>query len=329
MERRETMEQLSIYDFEKLYGKEHVLIAEAFGLNEHPITSPLLYKKMIEVLLYHHASRYGQNAYLEALRTYNKDVHERFKNSIYALIFTVQQTIGVMTAITKGIPFCLEGFCIKDEYTGLFKDTEFGKTFRYECDLEKVFTEAISDFEWISSLDSQRFEIRNQVKLKNGGIDILVSNENRAIVFELKKGVAKRKDLFQVLDYSNSPELKNKKVECVLVAKKFGDDVLTLAKDLSVSCISYDIGYNHSDPYFLLLVSRENRIKKNEIFNSYLDDGYKWGDVFDGYVVLSEFIHPKFDGSLKDFYLKKVDELNAEISLINKLIQRSKQSLSV
>ncbi|MED4969700.1 hypothetical protein [Parageobacillus toebii] len=314
------MEQLSIYDFEKLYGKEHVLIAEAFGLNEHPITSPLLYKKMIEVLLYHHASRYGQNAYLEALRTYNKDVHERFKNSIYALIFTVQQTIGVMTAITKGIPFCLEGFCIKDKYTGLFKDTEFGKTFRYECDLEKVFTEAISDFEWISSLDSQRFEIRNQVKLKNGGIDILVSNENRAIVFELKKGVAKRKDLFQVLDYSNSPELKNKKVERVLVAKKFDDDVLGLAGDLSVSCISYSIGYNHSDPYFLLLVSRENQVEANEMFNRYMDDGYKWGDVFDGQLLFSEFIHPYFSEPLNSFYIRKVDELNKEIDFINSLI---------
>ncbi|MBY6267995.1 hypothetical protein [Parageobacillus thermoglucosidasius] len=323
------MEQLSIYDFEKLYGKEHVLIAEAFGLNEHPITSPLLYKKMIEVLLYHHASRYGQNAYLEALRTYNNDVYDRFKNKIHVLTFVVRETIGVMTAIAKGIPFSLEGFCIKDEYTPLFKDTESGKIFRYEQDLEKVLIEAISDFAWAYSSEGQTFEIKNQVKLKNGGIDILVSNKNRAIVFELKKGTARRKDLFQVLDYSNSPELKDKKVERVLVAKKFDDDVLTLAKDLSVSCISYDIGYNHSDPYFLLLVSRENRIKKNEIFNSYLDDGYKWGDVFDGYVVLSEFIHPKFDGSLKDFYLKKVDELNAEIRLINKLIQRSKQSLPV
>ena len=314
------MEQLSIHDFEKLYGKEHVSIAKAFGLDEKPATSPLLYKKMIEVLLYHHALRYGQNAYLEALRTYNNDVYDRFKNKIHVLTFVVRETIGVMTAIAKGIPFSLEGFCIKDEYTPLFKDTESGKIFRYEQDLEKVLIEAISDFAWAYSSEGQTFEIKNQVKLKNGGIDILVSNKNRAIVFELKKGVAKRKDLFQVLDYSNSPELKNKKVERVLVAKKFDDDVLGLAGDLSVSCISYSIGYNHSDPYFLLLVSRENQVEANEMFNRYMDDGYKWGDVFDGQLLFSEFIHPYFSEPLNSFYIRKVDELNKEIDFINSLI---------
>ncbi|WP_044736045.1 hypothetical protein [Geobacillus kaustophilus] len=316
------MEQLTIFDFEKLYGKEHIPIAKAFWLDEQPITQPFRYKKMIEVLLYHHAGKYGQNAYLEALRTYNNDVYERFKETIHLLVFMTKESLGAIQAFSIGLPFSLEGFCIKDEYTTLFKDTEFGKVFRYERDLEKILTELISDFAWCYSLEGESFEVKNQAKMTNGTIDILISNENSAIVFELKKGTAKRADVFQVLDYSKSQELKGKRIERVLVAKRFEDDVLGLANDLSVSCISYSIGYNYSDPYFLFLVSRENHVEDNEIFSRYIDDGYEWGDVFDDQVVLGEFIHPYFNGSLKDFYISKIDELEREITAINTLTNK-------
>ncbi|WP_044737156.1 hypothetical protein [Geobacillus kaustophilus] len=315
------MEQLTIFDFEKLYGKEHVSIAKAFRLDEQPIKTPLSYKKMIEVLLYHHASRYGQNAYLEALRTYNQDVSERFKNTINVLNSIIMQTTGLFGAIANGRPIGFHGFFISDEYTKLFKDTDSGRSFKSEQYLEKVLFEAINDLAWSYSSEGQAFEAKRQSKLKNGEVDILFLNDRNAIVFELKKGTAKRRDLFQVVDYSNSPELSDKKVERVLVAKKFGDDVLSLAEELSVSCISYTIGYNHSDPYFLLLVSMENRIEDNEILNRYLDDRFKWSDVFEGYAVLYDFIHPNFDGSIKEFYLKKMDELKREVDLIEKLTQ--------
>lgn len=325
------MEQFTIFDFEKLYGKDHLVIAKAFNLDEQPFTYPHAYKKLIEVLLYHHAARHGQDTYLKTLQTYNEDVLDRFKNYIQMTSYLVPKLYDTFIAKLGRFPFTNDDFLIKDEYTNLFQNNNGKRMFKQESDLESVFTEAIADFEYTDLLDESRrkFTIKNQLKLSNGTVDILVANDNRAIIFELKKGVAKRKDLYQVFDYSISKELKDVAVECVLLAKEFSEDAIELANILGISCISYQIGYSHSDPYFLLLISKENDVPKNQVFNRYIDEAYEGLDVFDGYVVLSEFIHPKFDGSLKDFYLKKVDELNAEIRLINKLIQRSKQSLPV
>lgn len=325
------VEQFTIFDFEKLYGKDHLVIAKAFNLDEQPFTYPHAYKKLIEVLLYHHASRYGQDAYLKTLQTYNKDVLDRFKKCIQAISYLVPKLYDALFAKLGGFPYTENDFLLSDEYTSIFQKKSNSITFKQESQLESVFTEAIADFEYTNLLDEskRKFTIKNQVKLSNGTVDILVANDNRAIIFELKKGTAKRKDLYQVFDYSISKELKDVAVERVLLAKEFSEDAIELANILGISCISYQIGYNHSDPYFLLLISKENDVPKNRVFNRYIDDAYDGLDVFDRYVVLSEFIHPKFSGSLKDFYLKKVDELNVQIDLIDKLIQRSKQILSV
>jgi hypothetical protein len=321
------VEQFTIFDFEKLYGKDHLVIAKAFNLDEQPFTYPHAYKKMIEVLLYHHAARYGQDAYLKTLRTYNDDVLDRFKNYIQMTSYLVPKLYDVLFAKLGHFPYTENDFLISDEYTTLFQKKNKGMAFKQESDLESVFTEAIADFEYPDFFDEskQKFTIKNQVKLSNGTVDILVANDNRAIIFELKKGTAKRKDLYQVFDYSISKELKDVVVERVLLAKEFSEDAIELANILGISCISYQIGYNHSDPYFLLLISIENDVPKNLAFNRYISDAFDGLDVFDEYVVLSEFIHPRFNGSLKAFYLKKVDELNVQIGLINKLIQRSKQ----
>ncbi|MGG3958386.1 hypothetical protein ABEV20_03860 [Bhargavaea massiliensis] len=325
------MEQFTIFDFEKLYGKEHLFIAKSFNLDERPFIFPHTYKKLIEVLLYHHASRYGQNAYLKTLQTYNEDVLVRFKNYIQMISYLVPNLFDRLAAKLGGFLYTENDFLINDEYTSIFRNKNEELAFKQESDLESVFIEAIADFEYTDLWDEskQKFKIKNQEKLSNGTADILVTNGNRAIIFELKKGTAKRKDLYQVFDYSISNELKGVAVEPVLLAKEFSEDAIELANILGISCISYQIGYNHSDPYFLLLISKENDVPKNRVFNRYINNAYDGLDVFDEHVVLYEFIHPKFSGSLKDFYLKKVDELNAQIDLIDKLIQRSKQILSV
>jgi hypothetical protein len=319
------MEQLTIFDFVKLYGEKHLLIAESFGLDEKPFTFPHAYKKMIEVILYHAATRYGQKEYQTILKTYNQDVSERFKNYIDAYSALVPRFYDSLIVKLHNQPFTHNDFLVKDEYSRLLNGKDTGK-FSREDYLEEVFTEAILDFSSFGN-PSQPYIIENQKKTSNGTIDILVRNEHNAVIFELKKGKAKRKDVYQVHDYSGAKELDGLNKECVLVANAFDDEIIKLANSLGVSCISYQVVTGIDDPYFLLLASKANNVHANEIFNRYFDEVIYYSDEFDGHAIIHEFLHPGFKGNLKEFYLNKINELNKEIRFISEVVSKSKQIL--
>lgn len=319
------MEQLTIFDFVKLYGEKYLPIAESFGLDEKPFTFPHAYKKMIEVVLYHAATRYGQKEYQTILKKYNKDVSERFKNYIDAYSALIPRFYDLLIVKLHNQPSVHSDFLVKDEYSSLLNGKDTGK-FKREDYLEEVFTEAILDFTSFGN-PSQPYIIENQKKTSNGTIDILARNEQNAVIFELKKGKAKRKDVYQVHDYSKAKELDGLNKECVLVANDFDDEIIELANSLQVSCISYQVVAGVDDPYFLLLASKANNVYANEIFNRYFDEVLYYSDKLDGYAIIHEFLHPGFKGSLKEFYLNKINELNKEIRFIEEVVSKSKQVL--
>jgi hypothetical protein len=127
-----------------------------------------------------------------------------------------------------------EGVLIKDERY-MVKSDEF----KYEADLEKELVKQISDY----FLDEM--EIETQQVVGYGRCDILL---NKRTAIELKKGKAKRKDVYQTFEYSFSDDVK----DVCLIASEFSDDVIDIAGKLGVSCYEYGFVYGISGDRFVL-----------------------------------------------------------------------------
>lgn len=136
-------------------------------------------------------------------------------------------------AITKANFFngmFINGFLLKDK-TDIFSKREFEK----EHKLKETMLETFKDWSFESQL-----EVSQEVRIGFGICDIYLKNvfgKNYAI--ELKKGIARRKDVYQTHEYTLNGSMSNG----ILVTAGFDDQVIEIANALGIFLYEYDLAY--------------------------------------------------------------------------------------
>ncbi len=154
--------------------------------------------------------------------------------------------------------------------------------FRYESDLEHLMISEIESFY------GDEVIVKSQQKHGYGISDITL---NDSITLELKKGKAKRKDVYQAFEYSFDSDIK----EVCLVASEFDESTLEIANKLGVSCFAYCFmfeDYSVSDQYPIgFVLEKVNKVDSEELSQilsemdafwiSYYKPNFSFKKVFD------------------------------------------------
>lgn len=109
-----------------------------------------------------------------------------------------------------------------------------GKQFKYESDLEELISSELKSYY------GEEISVKKQQFHGYGRADITINN---SIALELKKGKARRKDVYQTFEYSFDDTIK----ELCLIASNFDDDTLKIASKLNINCFAYCFMYEDSD----------------------------------------------------------------------------------
>lgn len=151
-----------------------------------------------------------------------------------------------------------------------------GEEFSSEIDLESLILFNFRDY------FGNEIEIKRQQVIGYGKSDLSI-NDN--IVIELKKSVAKRKDVYQAFEYSFGEGIE---VTC-LITQGFSEEVLDIANKLKVECYRYAFGRDPEQPgdypvgVFFEKISKTPSNKFDEILNE-----------TDNSILFSDY-NPRFD----------------------------------
>lgn len=159
-----------------------------------------------------------------------------------------------------------------------------GKEFKYESDLEHLISSELENY------FGEEITISTQEFHGYGRADITI---NGSIALELKKGKAKRKDVYQTFEYSFDEKIK----ETCLIASDFDDDVIKIANKLSVNCFAYCFMYEDpempfEDQYPIGFILEKVNKTNSDFFDefipemdafwiSYYDPKFKFSKVYD------------------------------------------------
>jgi len=158
------------------------------------------------------------NEYLQFRDEYTSFVQENFGEEIKFIKGILTTEFTFLHAARADIPL--------PDLTAIFKKDEFNK----ESDLKKTIYNALSGWEDEGSVKTEQV-------VGFGRCDISVDSDRGKLAIELKKGKAKRKDVYQAFEYS----VGGSGFSSVLIAKDFPEDVLILARELKVACYSYQL----------------------------------------------------------------------------------------
>jgi hypothetical protein len=167
------------------------------------------------------------NDYVKFVKRYNETMFTEYKepNEFFRQAYT-------QLALRKGLFISVPPNLTLKDVTNIFKNNEFVR----ENDLETTLFNSLKDWDdkWI---------VKRQQHIGKGKSDISIINGKDKLVFELKKTSAKRKDVFQVLEYTAN----NSGYLPILIASDFDDDVIDLANKLNVNCYRYSLGTLYGD----------------------------------------------------------------------------------
>lgn len=169
----------------------------------------------------------------------------------------------------------------------LIKDERYdisGNKFKYESDLEYLISSELENY------FGEEIKISTQEFHGYGRADITI---NDSIAIELKKGKAKRKDVYQTFEYSFDEKVK----ETCLIASDFDDDVIKIANKLNINCFAYCFMYEDPDipfenQYPIGFVLEKVNKTRSDFFDelipemdafwiSYYDPKFKFSAVYD------------------------------------------------
>lgn len=178
-------------------------------------------------------------------------------------------------------------------------------TFKNESDLENLIVENLID-----SYESDIYVSRQQYH-GFGRADITINN---SLAIELKKGKAKRKDVYQAFEYSFDSSIEN----TCLLASEFDDSVIEIAKKLNVHCYEYSFAYeDDSFNYPVGFVIEKISNEKDNALDKYLNE---MDEIF--YI---SFYDPSFN--FGEVYSKKEKEFKQMYESIKELIEAEKKEL--
>lgn len=253
MTKIEAPELLSMDQITELYGKDFLPYAKFFS-NEGRIIEPVSYKAFAELVLYTYFRNGNKDKYINVLNIYNKTADSKFSKTIRFMkdVF-----------IYRGSFMESWDHKIKNIFDNHFKNGKFIR----EHDLEMVIYDNFYSYDF-----NQEIKVFRQVQTDAGPLDICILHDGSAYLLELKKGAARRKDVYQILDYFNSyspPDGINERVP-VLVASDFDEKVLLLARENGIGCYKYVI--EDELPYTSIYFEEVNANKK---FDDFLDSYYR------------------------------------------------------
>lgn len=212
-------------------------------------------------------------------------------DATYLLIKDVQEK-GIV--LSKQIPVISANYSktfIKDKRP-LVKNGQFLR----ELDLEEIIVSELNDF-----LLGEGFEVKTQQNHGYGRSDITINDTT----IELKKGLAKRMDVYQTFEYSFDNNINH----VCLLAKRFDEKTIQIANKLNVACYQYSFIYEERmDSYPKgFVIERVNHTLTN-IFDECLAamDETFWISFYD----------PTFN--IDQVYSKKNKLVNEIFSLTNK-----------
>lgn len=180
-----------------------------------------------------------------------------------------------------------------------------GATFGVELDLENLISKNLIDYY------GNEINISKQRYHGYGRADITVNN---SLAIELKKNVAKRKDVYQAFEYSFDKDIES----ICLVASEFDESVLEIAKKLSVHCYEYSFAYEKKLCHYPIgFVIEKVSNEKENILDEYLNE-------MDGVFHIS-FYDPNF--SFAKVYSDKEKEFMQMFESTKRLIEAERKEL--
>lgn len=195
-----------------------------------------------------------------------------------------------------------EKLLISDERVLIEKEA-----FRFEKDLEDII------FRDLVGYYGQEKIVKRQEYLGFGKSDISINGE---FAIELKVGKAKRKDVYQTLEYSFGENVKR----VCLIAKEIDMDVSEIAKRLNVDCYNYSFVREDNTDSYPIGVYFEKVTKSNpNLFDEYLEDI--------GGVTLFSFYDPLFD--FAEEMRKAIQIIDAVANLTSQLNERRVEKLLI
>lgn len=310
-------EILTADDVVKMYGKfdgkDITVIADAFYMNLLDIRFPQLYRRLASVIGTYIGMKHGKEKYLEFLEMYNKDVLERFENKIKLLdvLYTHIYGSSYFVHILNDFPLTENDLKLNDEYSPFFSRrtrNELPKQFAREDQMESVLYE---NFKILNDT-----KVSRQINLQYGKADMILESQEEVCVVELKTGVVKRKDLYQVFDYALSyPDNFERIVSKALIGISFEDDVLRLAKELDITCIKYELDEFVKSSGLFLGLDVIQEANHSKIISELLVDYHECGcECID---------HPNFSSkTLTESYIKQFAGFKKDEEKIDDLIEK-------
>jgi hypothetical protein len=217
MKRRRIKMFIKLKDIVELHS-DQIKIKEYFASFDPNKIDLLSYYVFAKVAAHQLITHQQFNEYLEFRDEYNSYIQKNFGEE---LKFIKNQLVSVLTILHAS-----HADISLPDLTDIFKKDEFSK----ESDLKKILYNALNGWE-----DNE--VVKQEQVVGFGRCDISVEGERGKVAIELKKGKAKRKDVYQAFEYS----VGGSGFSPVLIAKEFSNDVLVLAKELKVACYHYKL----------------------------------------------------------------------------------------
>lgn len=210
-----------------------------------------------------------------------------------------QNLLTDINSVFSFFSFNYDDLLIKDERYEISNEK-----FKYESDLEHLIS---SEFE---SYYGEEITISKQKFHGYGRADITI---NDSIVLELKKGKAKRKDVYQTFEYSFDEKIK----ELCLIASDFDEDVIKIANKLDINCFAYCFMYEDpdipfKDQYPIGFVLEKVNATKSSFFDkiiyemdafwiSYYAPNFKFSRVFDEEYNINLNVHDRTTQIIEEY----------------------------
>lgn len=303
---------LTVFEMKALYGNEFLDFMKQLYGNVFPIVTAADYRLFIQMFSYHRFLIGGREIYSEILDTYSQDLKTRFgksidtiNNGIEALLLSNNQPLWM---------FNKNEYSIKNVSLVPFIDKGVGwYEFSKEIYLEDCLYEAFWNWD-------EDIEIKRQVKVKSGKIDLTLETNERLVIIELKKAKINGRALYQAFDYMFSyPDDYSKKIEMVVIGSEFSEHALRVAKKLGITCISYKVHELKNTSQ--LVIDFEYMYKTNEsvTFNNFM---YEVTTETTGHENSIWIDHPCFMKTFKEYASEKLKEYKEHNNFMDVLLEQ-------
>lgn len=170
--------------------------------------------------------------YRKFVSKYNQTIKNTFTED-NKMVNEILKSLGVFGLMH------MDSFYIKD-LTDLFSNGKFKKESKLEQSLFKSLTT------W-----SEEWVVKCQQHVGSGVSDLTIELGNDKVAIELKKGLARSKDVLQTSGYYR----KNSGYKAILIAQSFDSDALRLSEELNIACYGYCLATPDSEevPEFFIL----------------------------------------------------------------------------